>query len=482
MAVEARSWRRLSVAFLVAFLGLGLCVGSAGAPKKHRPRCAGKPATIIATDRYLHGTRGPDVIVGDKGPNEIFGGGGNDTICGGAGSDRIDGGRGKDTLNGKAGADLVLGGRGSDDVRGGAGRDRVRGESGNDTVRGGPGARDDVDGGMGDDTVTGGSGAFDALAGGIGRDRIDGGPGAHDTASYRTAGGPVEVDLGSGQVSGAENEQLRGIENVLGGPGNDGCFGEALAIRWCGTTSVAISGSPRADTLAIGVRDRRLLIAGESGPTFEIRQAQRLGSVLVALGGGDDRVALSGSLPPWVEVTIEGGAGSDWLRGGRGGDTIYAGDDDVPDRLEGGAGDDALFGVNIFHPRRGSGAATMIGGAGDDLLVGGQPCEGDIFSGGRGDTDSASFARVRNDGVNVRAKIGGAVVDPGVPGCDAGRITSSTEKIEGSPGPDVLIGDGRANTLLGRGGTDQLDGRGGSDRCIGGRGGDRSRRCEYVRN
>lgn len=187
-------------------------------------------------------------------------------------------------------------------------------------------------------------------------------------------------------------------------------------------------------------------------------------------------------MPAGIAITIDGGEGSDWLRGGRGGDTIYAGDDGDPDRLEGGGGDDALFGVNILHPRRGSGAATMIGGGGDDLLIGGQPCGGDLFSGGRGDTDSASFARVRNDGLHVRAKIGGAVSDPGVAGCVPGRIAGGTEKIEGSPGPDVLVGNGGANTLLGRGGADRLDGRGGPDRCIGGRGGTRARGCEYLRN
>lgn len=204
--------------------------------------------------------------------------------------------------------------------------------------------------------------------------------------------------------------------------------------------------------------------------------------MLVSLGAGDDRAVVAPSVPPEVEVTIEGGEGSDWLRGGPGGDTIYAGDDDVPDRLEGGGGDDALFGVNIFHPRRGSGAATMIGGGGNDLLIGGQPCGGDLFAGGPGANDSASFARVRNLGISVKAQIGGAVTDPDVPYCAAGRIARGTEKIEGSPGPDVLAGNAGANTLLGRGGSDRLDARGGSDRCIGGRGGDRSRHCEYLRN
>jgi Ca2+-binding RTX toxin-like protein len=478
----AGGWRRIAIVLVAVLLGLGFYLSRPDSPEAGKAHCAGKTATLVSNDRRIHGSRGPDVIVAGGGPNAIVGGRGNDTICAGGGRDRVDGGRGNDTLDGKAGGDLVEGGRGSDDLRGGPGRDRVRGESGNDTVRGGSGARDEVDGGMGDDTVAGGRGSFDALAGGIGRDRIDGGPGSHDTASYRSAGGPIEVDLGRGRVRGAEDERLKGIENVLGGPGNDRCFGPELAVRLCGATSIAVSGSAGGDSLTIGIRHQRFVISAGSGAALQVGSDRRVGSLLVSLGDGDDRVAVAPSVPPRVAVTIEGGAGSDWLRGGRGGDTIYAGDDDVPDRLEGGPGGDALFGVNIFHPRRSSGAAAMIGGAGDDLLIGGQPCGGDRFVGGPGANDSASFARVRNAGVFVMAKIGGAVTDPDVADCTAGRIVRGTEKIEGSPGPDVLAGNAAANTLLGRGGADWLDGRGGPDRCIGGRGGNRARHCEYVRN
>jgi Ca2+-binding RTX toxin-like protein len=475
----AVSRRRIAFVGLAVLLGLGLYLVLAASPDAGHPACAGKKGTIVSNDRHIHGTRGPDVIIGGGGPNRIVGGRGNDTICGGAGRDRIEGGRGKDTLNGKKGADLVLGGRGSDDVRGGTGRDHVRGESGNDNVSGGDGAKDDVDGGMGDDTVRGGRGSFDAIDGGIGRDHIDGGPGAHDTASYRSAGGPIEVDLEGGRVSGAENEQLVGIEAVIGGPGNE-CFGTTSAVSRCGSNTLAISGSDGPDDIVVGLQDGQLLVSARYGPSLQV--GSRIGSILVALDAGDDRIAIERSLQPEVEVTIDGGAGSDWLRGGRGGDTIYAGDDGDPDRLEGGNGNDALFGVNILHPRHGSGAATMIGDAGDDLLVGGQPCEGDVFSGGPGANDSASFARVRNEGTFVQARIGGAVSDPDAGECTAGRIVAGTEKIEGSTGPDVLVGNGAANVLLGRGGSDRLDGRGGEDRCIGGRGGNRAQRCEYVRN
>jgi Ca2+-binding RTX toxin-like protein len=549
--LRAIDGRRIAMA-LVAIIAVSfaLMLVFADSPEALRALCGGRKATIAGNDRVIHGTRGPDVIVGGRGANKISGGGGNDVICGGFGRDRIVGGRGKDTIDGKKGNDYVRGGRGSDEVDGGAGRDRVRGDSGNDIVRGSPG-RDDVEGGLGDDEVDGGRGGFDTVAGGIGRDRIDGGPGPHDIANYRSAGGSVDVDLASGTVSGAEDEHLTGVEDVVGGagddliatsevtanrveggpgddrllsthpedeafggPGSDECFGSFSVEESCGAAgstgtrvelydsltgapALAIAGDAGVDEVHLGFRDNRFFVRAGAGNRVRLGDpryaggctvgdgvvcAGRVRSILVSLGEGGDHVVLGRSLPSEVAVTVDGGAGSDWLQGGRGGDTLYAGDDSDPDRLEGGGGDDALFGVNILHPRHASGAAAMFGGGGDDLLIGGQPCEGDLFRGGPGDNDSASFARVRNEGIQVEAQIGGAVVDPEAFGCVPGRIAAGTEKIEGSTGPDRLIGSAGADVLLGRGGSDVLDGRGGPDRCIGGRGGDRLSRCEYRRN
>lgn len=444
--------------------------------------CGGRKPTIVSNDRSIHGRRGPDVILAGPGPNTIHGRGGNDVICGGRGRDRIFGGRGKDTIDGKGDADLVHGGRGSDEVDGGSGRDRVFGDSGNDAVQGGSGARDYVDGGLGDDSIHGGRGNSDVLVGGVGRDRVNGGPGVRDIASYMSAGGPVTVDLETGTVSGAEQEHLVGVEDVLTAPtGNPGGLGVRVQMgRGAPGSSLAITGGEGADDAAVGYRQSRYLISTGSGGPVRI-EGGRVSSISVSLGAGNDEASFNRSLPPGVSVVVDGGPGSDWLRGGPGNDTLYGGDDSEPDVLNGGGGNDALFGVNVLHPQHPSGPALMIGGGGNDLMVGGQPCDGDFFDGGPGGNDSASFARVRNEGTVVAATIGGPVLDPDVSGCTAGRISRSTEKIEGSTGPDVLVGSGRDETLLGRGGADTLDGRGGRDRCIGGNGKDRSRHCEYVR-
>jgi hypothetical protein len=78
----------------------------------------------------------------------------------------------------------------------------------------------------------------------------------------------------------------------------------------------------------------------------------------------------------------------------------------------------------------------------------------------------------------VEATIGGAVTDPDVPGCLNGRIGDSVEKIEGSPGPDVLTGSAGSDDLLGRGGDDVLNGREGDDACTGGGGANTIAGCE----
>ena len=538
---------RLAVA-LLPVLCLGILLASSATASA--ASCGGKHATIVSNAPRIVGTQAHDVIVAGAGDNAIYGMGGSDTICGGGGNDRIYGDRGNDTIFGEGGEDTIVGERGSDDLDGAAGADRILGETGNDEIDGGGGDGDEVDGGPGDDSVSGGPGNFDIVFGGVGNDRVDGGPGAHDIASYKGVGGPVSVDLGNGSVSGAEQEHVDGIEDVLGGsgsdtltgsaspnrldggPGNDrlfavgegdeayggigsdDCSGAFAAETACGAkgggngtavamissitgaTSLVVSGSEDADDVTVSFTGDGYLLQGgnsievvlgdpESNSCAREEAANSVfcrggaGLIQASLQGGNDTFTVADSVPSDIAATIDGGEGTDTLRGGRGADTIYGGDDQDPDTLEGGGGDDVLYGVNIFHPRRDSGAARMVGGSGEDLLIGGQPCDGDTFDGGEGDNDSASFARVRNSGTNVRAEIGGAVLDPDVGGCNAGRIENSVEKIEGSPGDDVLIGDGSPNTLLGRGGNDDLDGRGGFDRCIEGGGSDRLTNCEF---
>lgn len=525
---------RTSVPGALAVLALCAAIALLLAPRVEaaRPTCGGRSATIVSNQKRVVGTRGPDVIVGGPGVNVIFGRGGNDTICGGGNNDRIHGGRGSDRLYG------------------GAGRDHLDGDTGNDRLNGGPGRGDRVEGGPGDDKLFGGAGSFDLLTGGPGRDRLDGGPGAHDIAVYRDAGGPLQIHLGAGRVSGAEQERLHRIDDAIGGPGDDTivgshahsnrldggpgddllfgagpgdsafggpgnnrCEGRLERRIACGEggggdhtavalyrgigdrTSLTIAGSDANNDVTVESVGGSLVVRSNVGVSVQLGDSDsgsceraagggsvscrgEVTSIVASLGAGDDIFAIASSVPARVAAVIDGGGGADQLYGGRGEDTIYGGDDLAANVLSGGGGDDVLYGVNIFHPRRKSGPATMRGGRGDDLLIGAQPCNGDHFVGGPGRNDSASFARVRNRGIFVAATIGGAVRDPDISHCRNGHIEHSVEKIEGSPGPDRISGDNGPNQLLGRGGDDRINGQGGFDRCSGGGGRNRIRNCE----
>jgi hypothetical protein len=55
-----------------------------------------------------------------------------------------------------------------------------------------------------------------------------------------------------------------------------------------------------------------------------------------------------------------------------------------------------------------------------------------------------------------------------------GHVDNSVEALEGTPGPDVLVGNNRGNALIGKGGNDVLRARGGNgNRLVGGGGKDR---------
>lgn len=540
------SARFLVLAFTCTAVLAALLVPSTDA----KSSCDGKAATIVSNAAKIVGTKAPDVIVAGPGDNTIQGEGGNDTICAGDGNDDVDAGRGVDDVFGEEGDDTLHGERGSDHVEGGGGADNVFGDSGNDEISGGDSDGDNVFAGPGDDSASGGAGNFDVVTGGPGNDHIDGGPGEHDIASYAGTGGAVTIDLGAGTVSGAEGEHLEGIEDAIGGsgddtligstdsnrldggpgddnlkaagsgdeafggPGSDNCNGGFAAETSCGksdgeggtavelyrsidgTTSLIVSGGSGPDAVSVGFGGGAYTVVSEPGgdevtlgdPTSNncvhiisspsIACHGSIATIVASLGSGNDGFRVDESVPAGVSAIVDGGKGSDTIVGGNGDDTLYAGEDSDPDTLEGGGGDDVLYGVNIFHPRKDSGAATMHGGPGSDLMIGGQPCDGDTYDGGPGENDSASFSRVHNSGVFVEATIGGQVVDPDVGGCNAGSIDPSTEKIEGSPGPDILSGGNGSDKLLGRGGNDRLDGSGGNDECIGGGGHDQLTSCE----
>jgi diguanylate cyclase (GGDEF)-like protein len=144
--------------------------------------------------------------------------------------------------------------------------------------------------------------------------------------------------------------------------------------------------------------------------------------------------------------------------------TVNAGDGDdsviihspLPFTLNGGAGQDSLYGSD--------GADTLDGGDGDDMLAGGPG--GDVFRGGSGE-DTLTFAA---HSVAVTADPDG-VADDGSSG-EHDNVMPDVEDLIGGPAADTLVGGPGANSLSGGDGADALYGRDGDDTLEGGEGQD----------
>ncbi|WP_225009091.1 M10 family metallopeptidase [Novosphingobium percolationis] len=176
------------------------------------------------------------------------------------------GGAGADTLLGSATANGLSGGGGNDVLRGNAGDDVLNGEGDNDTLDGGAG-NDALDGGAGDDLLDGGAGD-DVLTGGEGI----------DAANYSAirSGVKVGLDIQGLQATGAGNDSLTGIENVVGGAGADLLVGDAGANRLEGGAGAdRLVGGEGADVL-VGGEGRDLTVGGGGADVFRFATIKEL--------------------------------------------------------------------------------------------------------------------------------------------------------------------------------------------------------------
>ena len=265
-------------------------------------------------DPRILGGEGDDILVGTAGADVIEAGGGDDTIIGVEGDDIIDGGTGDDTISGAGGDDTIIGGEGSDTVsfeedtagvqvdlgagtatgagtgtdtitevenvaggagddiivgdefdnvlEGGAGNDTITAGDGNDTLVGGEG-NDFLYAGDGDDTVDAGAGDDTIVAGaGGGDDTYIGGEG-NDTITYTSTSEGITVDLAAGTATGVEidSDTLSGIENVVGGDGDDTIIGDSSAN--------VLEGGLGDDTIAGGAGDT--LDGGDGTDTLRVQ-------------------------------------------------------------------------------------------------------------------------------------------------------------------------------------------------------------------
>lgn len=459
----------------------------------------------------IWGSKFADVLTGDANSNYLFADAGNDTLSGGAGDDFFAGGTGVNVIDGGEGFDtidyamsavgvevdlsrniatsigdasisdrlssieLVTGSTHDDIITGNTADNYLFGDAGDDVLRA-AGGQDVLEGGDGEDTLFGSStGTGDVLLGNAGDDRVvvyagatvvDGGAGV-DTLKVVSAAN-LKIDLrisGSQEIASGLHVDLRDVENLIGGAGNDQLTGDAK------------------DNVLNGGDGDDILDGGSGSDTASYQDA--LWGVTIDLGktvhaldsagqGNDTLISIENVIGSRWNDTLLGAAGANRLQGDFGDDTLEGvGGNDV---LEGGAGADLLIAT-----REGASNDKLFGGDGNDRLVTNKAAA--TLDGGDGDDvfdvpHVASMAGMividggaGNDTLDMRGAYG-AIADLTIILATTGRQDvgqgqyldiKGVENILGGSGNDSLTGDARDNLFAGGAGDDVLDGGAGVD-------------------
>ena len=424
--------------------------------------------------RHLYGTVMPSDVTWSwsdvDGVFQMAGGSGVDTLIGIDAPSIIHGGGGDDVLWGRDAPDTLFGDDGNDTLDGGDGNDLLAGGSGNDVLNGNWG--DDIlEGGPGDDILNGFWGT--------------------DTASFAGDAAGVTVTLSiaddgtsSGTATGAAtgNDTLLGIENVIGGDGNDVITGNAYSnVMEGGAGDDVLDGGWGTDTASFASAMQGVTvvltdpasepdgIAGGSASGADIGNDSLRNFENVIGGAGNDSITGNGQ-----DNTLDGGAGDDLLDGRGGIDTVtYAGyAAPVTVNLAAGTatgadiGNDTLLGME--NVTGGDGADTITGDAVDNVIIGGN--DNDLINGGDGDDT------IHGDGLPDYVGIMSES-----PVIDLPYVGSGYDTIHGGAGQDHifggllgdrLYGEEDNDTIFGEDGWDLIDGGTGRDYLDGGAGRD----------
>ncbi|NWD66974.1 putative Ig domain-containing protein [Pseudomonas gingeri] len=410
----------------------------------------------------LEGDSGDDQVFGGKGDDLISGGDGSDTLLGEEGDDVLNGGTGSNFLSGGAGNDTLISSGANDQLLGGEGSDTyiVGGGPGNSTIDNfdlSAGRFDTLRLGVGSlssETKFSRSG-YDLVinAFGIQRtvvvsqyfkddgyklDRIEfslGSAWSQSTLETRMTTGTDGDDFlyafrkGAVLDGGAGNDVLWGFEGddtLFGGDGDDQLYG--------GEGNDKLLGGSGNDTLYSGAGNN-ILDGGSGNDVYESNHAGS-DTYIIRVGSGNDQVL---SLPEKISIFLEGVRVQDisiafdirsLIVGVSGGSTLTIGGlfyDSIGARqgiqindsfsgsvyysestlnllaLQGGSGDDHLYGFGSDDLIRGNagndvldggaGDDVLVGGAGDDILVGGVGNDVYVFSKGDG-TDTINDSDV----------------------------------------------------------------------------------------
>lgn len=385
---------------------------------------------------FFTGTDDVSVSVSDFNAEEVYLGSGDDTLTnyGATGATVLDGGDGNDTISatnpyaysvsarGGNGNDIIQGSATDDFLYGDGGDDTLNGGNGNDQVRGGSG-NDIIQGSYGDDYYNGDSGidtlkyisnfdyTIDTYYGTAsstygqqdvfsienfetanGDDTFFSNPlgtytfnaaGGEDTVSYVYTTQAVLADLTLGTATTSQKaDTLIGVENIVGGSGNDTLIGDANINKLSGGLgNDTLTGGAGADELDGGDGDDTIIADSDD--------------VLLQGGAGYDSLTYQTSTNLYVDHEL---SGFEEITGGDGNDTISFGDANVS-MLAGGAGHDTLT--------SGSADTTFVGGTGNDKIYTGTGSDTILF--GLGDGADTIYYTARSSGETKRLVLGAGI-------------------------------------------------------------------------
>ncbi len=316
-------------------------------------------------------------------------------------------------ITGNNAANTSVGSAGNDIILGLGGADILTGNAGNDTIDGGSGIDRIVA------TVNDGN---DAYFGGAGVDTYD--------LTNTTTDATVNLTLGTSSSAETGVDTLSGIENVLGGNGNNTMTDGAGVNRLDGG-----AGNDKFNMTLDNVRDD---IRGGVG-SDTVDYSAFTNNLTIALNGAGNSIVFGSG---------NAGATSDVIRnienfiGGSGNDTITG--DNQANQLNGGSGNDTITG--------GTGADVLTGGLGADVFVYGNTNQSGIGVAARdlitdflSGTDRLNFAAI-----DANTTVGGnqAFVFNNVAGAAFTAAGQLVYHYEGSGASEVTVIQGNVNNNL----------------------------------
>lgn len=442
----------------------------------------------------LDGTDADEVIYGLGGDDSLTAGLGRDTLWGGDGNDTVVGGlNDRDELVGEAGEDLLIlqnfgyayGGTGNDTIQGNGGG-FLWGNDGDDTIINAIATEwVDIRGGEGNDQLSNGGGVDIGLYGDNGNDTLTG-----STANYERLDGGAGLDSvnaggGDDRVFDSDSE----ADTLIGGDGAD-----LLQAVWASPVNWTLSTTKTqlvAGNVVAGF-ERVTLYLGDGNDVVKIGGG--IGGNYIEGGGGDDKLTSGGDGTSSFSQQLYGGDGNDTLEASNAGNHILEGGNGS-DSLKGGKSKDWLYGDNGDYFSQGS--DNVSGGGGADIYFEADNGIADTVNGGGGvDTFDANWDAATADIVwQNDATLTQTVFNNSVKGFEVLSVSTGSgndvitntlynaadyistgdgnDSINAGAGNDTLVAGGGNDTVMGGAGDDVLYSGSGTNVLNGGAGSDK---------